>query len=920
MSEFYNHVETEEKWRRSWDRAGLYEAEVDWDRPKHYAVTMLPYPSGDLHIGHWYAMTPPDARARYMRMKGFNVLFPMGFDAFGLPAENAAVQRNMDPRKWTYSNIERMRVQMKTMGTMFDWRRETVSCDPKYYRWSQWFFKKLFEGGLAYRGEAMVNWSPTLQTVLANEQVIDGKDERTGQPVIQQMMEQWFFAITKYADELLDFEGIDWPEPIKRMQTNWIGRSEGARVRFGTVSEHTDPSTYLDGAADEIEVFTTRPDTLFGATFMVLSPEHPLVERLTAEDRRVKVTEYQAYASGRSELERSELTKDKTGVFTGGYAVNPANGERIPVWIADYVLMTYGTGAIMAVPGQDERDWEFAEKYDLPIVRTVQPSDGFEGNAYLGDGPAINSDFLDGLEIAEAKSKIIDWLEAEGHGDRAIQFRLRDWLIGRQRFWGSPMPMVHRSDGTIEAVPDDQLPVDLPHDVDFRPSGQSPLTYVDEFLNTTDVEGVAARRETDTLDTFMCSSWYQLRYMSPDYGAGPWDPEEAAYWLPVDTYTGGAEHAVMHLMYTRFFTKALRDLGLFDETAEVMRAHGRDPEGLFDEPMMQLRNQGQVLGGVRDGDIVAVEGELVEGRVVASVVTVVEDPAAGSGVVVGEIVRRTENVMQVKAPGAHDTVTVEIPEDASVEVSSIPGENDVTQLRQHLDVERMSKSRGNTVNPDELVQRYGADTVRTYVMFAFEWEKGGPWDSRGIAGAHRFIVDIWRLSQMDYGPGTIDEMATSHLRRQVHQSISKVGHDLEAFRWNTAVAALMKLRNTLWDANAASNVSSESWSEALDVLARLLAPIAPFASEELWQSLGNDDSVHLQPWPEVDQEAAEDETVTMVVQVNGKVRARFDVSVDITEEEAVALAKSSENVRRQIWDGEIRKVIGRHPRLINLVI
>ena len=908
MKEFYNHTETEAKWRESWEASGLYDAEVDWDKPKHYALTMLPYPSGDLHIGHWYAMTPADARARYKRMQGFNVLFPMGFDAFGLPAENAAVQRNMDPREWTYSNIERMRSQMKMMGTMIDWRRETISCDPEYYRWSQWFFKKLFEGGLAYRGNAMVNWSPTLQTVLANEQVIDGKDERTGQPVIQQMMEQWFFATTKYADEMLRFDDLDWPEPIKRMQTNWIGRSEGARIRFKT-----------DGG-DEIEVFTTRPDTLFGATFMVLSPEHPLVDALTTEDQRDAVADYQVYASSRSELERSELSKDKTGVFTGGYATNPANGEAIQVWIADYVLMTYGTGAIMAVPGQDERDWEFAEKYALPIVRTVQPTEGFEGDAFVGDGPAINSDFLDGLNIAGAKTAINDWLEEHGHGDRAIQFRLRDWLIGRQRFWGGPIPMVHRADGTIEAVPDGQLPVELPHNVDFRPTGQSPLTYVDEFLHTTDIEGEPAERETDTLDTFMCSSWYQMRYLSPGYNAGPWNPEDAAYWMPVDTYTGGAEHAVMHLMYTRFFTKALRDLGVFDETANAMRIHGRDPEGLFNEPMMQLRNQGQVLGGVRDGDIVAVEGAHVDERVIASAVTVVSDAAAASGVVVGEIMRRTENVMQVLAPGATDPVTVEIPESARVEIPTIPGENDVTQLRHHLDVERMSKSRGNTVNPDDLVERYGADTVRTYLMFAFEWEKGGPWDSRGIVGAYRFIVDVARMSESTYTAREVDEAASADLRRQVHQAITKVGSDMEAFRWNTAVAELMKLRNALNDAAANENVAGEAWDEALDVFARMLAPIAPFVTEELWHSLGNDESVHIQAWPEADADVAADDTVTMVVQVNGKVRAKFDVAVDISEEDAVALATSAENVQKHVGDGEIRKVIARPPNLINIVV
>ncbi len=573
MSERYDHKAIEPKWQQAWEASGLYHSNVDWDRPKHYALTMLPYPSGDLHIGHWYAMTPSDARARYMRMKGYNVLFPMGFDAFGLPAENAAIQRNIHPWKWTFENIERMRRQLKSMGAMFDWRREVISAKPEYYKWNQWFFKRFFEHALAYRGEALVNWSPTLQTVLANEQVIDGKDERTGQPVIQKVMEQWFLRITQYAEELLRYDGIDWPDPVKTMQTNWIGRSEGARIRFRT-----------DGG-DEIEVFTTRPDTVFGATFMVLAPEHPLVEVLTTEDRREPVESYREMAAGRSELERSDQTREKTGVFTGGYAINPVNGARLPVWIADYVLMTYGTGAIMAVPGQDERDWEFAEQHDLPIVRTVQPPPDFAGKAYLGDGPAINSDFLNGLTIEEAKARIVEWLEEHGHGERAVQYRLRDWLISRQRYWGTPIPVIYTEDG-IAAVTDDELPVELPEDVVFDASGRNPLTYHEGFLNTVDSQGRPARRETDTMDTFMCSSWYWFRYLSPRYPDAAFDPEEGAYWLPVDIYTGGAEHAVLHLMYARFFVKALRDLGIFDETAAVMKEHGRDPAAAFDEPFL----------------------------------------------------------------------------------------------------------------------------------------------------------------------------------------------------------------------------------------------------------------------------------------------------------------------------------------------
>ena len=903
----------EARWRQVWDDTGIYRSSVDWGRPKHYALTMLPYPSGDLHIGHWYAMTPSDARARYMRMKGYNVLFPMGFDAFGLPAENAAVQANIHPWKWTYANIERMRGQLRSMGTMIDWEREAVSCTPEYYRWTEWFFSRLYEAGLAYRGEALVNWSPTLQTVLANEQVIDGRDERTGQPVVQRMMEQWFFRITDYAEELLDFGGLDWPEPVKAMQTNWIGRSVGARVRFP-----------VDGA-EPIEVFTTRPDTLHGATFMVLSPEHPLVDVLTTAGQAEAVASYRAEAARRSELQRTDLTRDKHGVFTGGYATNPVTGNDIPVWIADYVLMSYGTGAIMAVPGEDDRDWEFAARYGLPVVRTVQPPEDFEGDAYEGDGPSINSDFLDGLHIAEAKEAMIGWLEANGHGERAVQYRLRDWLISRQRYWGSPIPVVYRSDGTAELVPDDALPVELPEDVEFMPTGRSPLVSHNPFLRTVDSVGRPAKRETDTMDTFMCSSWYQLRYLSPDCDFAPFDPEEAAYWLPVDTYTGGAEHAVMHLMYTRFFTKALRDMGCFDETSAAMKAHGRDPEGLFDEPMVMLRNQGQVLGEERQGDRVLVAGRQEGDRMVADSVLVIGDSAPSRGTdgldhLVGEIVSRTERVLVVGPPDGADPVTVEVAEDATVEIPSIPGTNSVTQLRHRLDVQRMSKSRGNVVNPDDLVERFGADTVRTYLMFAFEWEKGGPWDSRGMRGAQRFIVDVWRLGRAGYRAGQEDHGASAGLRRRAHQAIIKVGKDLESFSWNTAVAELMKLRNAINEALVNRNVTPEAWREALSILVLLLAPIAPHVTEEVWRRLGNRTSVHVQPWPEADLEVAADETVTMVVQVNGKVRARLEAPVDISADAALEMALSHHNVGLHIGGKPLRRVIDRRPRLLSIVV
>jgi leucyl-tRNA synthetase len=915
MAQEYDHKEIEPRWQQTWEADGLYEAEVDWDRPKHYAVTMLPYPSGDLHIGHWYAMTPSDTRARYMRMKGFNVLFPMGFDAFGLPAENAAVQRNIDPNIWTHDNMDRMRSQLRSMGNMFDWRREVYSCDPDYYKWSQWFFKKMYEHGLAYRGEAMVNWSETLQTVLANEQVIDGKDERTGQPVVQRLMEQWFFAMTKYADELLEFDGIDWPENIRTMQTNWIGRSEGALVTFTS-------------AAGDIDVFTTRPDTLWGATFMVLAPEHDLVEGLTSDEQRAEVNTYVAAAARRTELERMEEAKEKTRVFTGGHATNPVNGEQVPVWIADYVLSSYGTGAIMAVPAHDQRDFEFARQFGLKITPVIHP-EGQEPlteesmtESYVGLGVMIASGPIDGVETNLEKGRknpsvaaAIDWLEANDAGEESVNYRLRDWIIGRQRYWGSPIPIIHRQDGTMEAVADEDLPVILPEGVDFVPTGRSPLTYHEPFLHTVDSEGQPAKRETDTLDTFMCSSWYWFRYLSPHLDTAAFGPEEAAYWLPVDTYTGGTEHAVMHLLYARFFIKAMRDMGLFDDTVAVMEQHGRSGDEVLHEPFLQLRNQGQVLGAERIGDHIAASGEWRDGVLIASSVIAAPD---ASGDLVGELWARTERALQVKTDD--DLVLVEVAPGATVDIATIPGENDVNQLKHHLDVERMSKSRGNVVNPDDLVRENGADTVRTYLMFAFDWEKGGPWDPRGITGSRRFIEDVWRLGTTDYAAVDVDAKVDQDLRRRTHKTIAKVGSDLHDFKWNTAVAALMTLRNDTLAALREGNVSDATFAEAVDAGLKLLAPIAPHITEELWHLRGNTESVHTQAWPEFDADAARDETVTMVIQVNGKVRDRIEVDAEITAEDAEAAALASERIANWLEQGEVRKVITREPKLVNIVV
>ena len=559
MAEKYTPAEIEPKWQQKWEADGLYHADIDLRRPKHYALTMLPYPSGDLHIGHWYAMTPSDAHARYMRMCGFNVMFPMGFDAFGLPAENAAIQRNIHPKKWTYANIELMRKQMRSMGNMFDWRRETVSSDPEYYRWTQWFFQQLHKKGLAYRKMAAVDWCPKDNTTLAREQVVGEKRvcERCGTPVIKKNLEQWFFRITNYADELLRFDGIDWPGQIQTLQTNWIGRSEGANVTFKTEG------------GEEFTIFTTRPDTLWGATFMVLAPEHPLVAKVTTQDKEAAVEAYVAEATRRTDIERESTEGEKSGVFTGGYAINPVNAERVPIWVADYVLMTYGTGAIMGVPAHDERDFAFARQFGLEVRLVIQPSDmeTLDGakmtEAAAHHGVMVNSGPLTGTDADQAVKKTIQYLEKNKLGKGALGYRIRDWLISRQRYWGAPIPMVYCKTCGEQPVPQDQLPVLLPDDIEWKPTGESPLKLHPTWKQTTCPNcNEPAERDTDTMDTFMCSSWYFLRYLSPRYDKAPFDPKEYNYWMPVDVYTGGAEHAVMHLLYVRFFWKALRDIGV----------------------------------------------------------------------------------------------------------------------------------------------------------------------------------------------------------------------------------------------------------------------------------------------------------------------------------------------------------------------
>jgi len=943
MTDQYVPQEIEPKWQKRWEKDQLYRSVIDHSRPKHYALTMLPYPSGDLHIGHWYAMAPSDVRARYMRMRGYNVLFPMGFDAFGLPAENAAIQRGIHPYTWTMGNVDKMRQQLRSMGAMFDWEREAVSCLPGYYRWTEWFFLKLYDMDLAYRKKSPVDFCPNCNTTLAREQVW-GEDrhcERCGTAVIKKELAQWFWRITDYVDELLDFSKIDWPERVVTMQTNWIGRSEGADVTF--LTEHGDPMV----------VFTTRPDTLWGATFMVLAPEHPLVDKLTTPEHREEVEAYKRQAARQSEIERMSTEKEKTGVFIGAYAINPVNGDRIPIWIADYVMMTYGTGAIMAVPAHDERDFEFALKFGLPIIPVIDRPDGVvksfalqgtmkdgfaealtkagipfekedgkqDGSLYItmdvaqadryvelaqeyvkpgswtevvgarwafvfADevmpfdgveseqrilarckalepdvqdkrtvmemlwevefyrdvlfhheyGRMINSQAFSGTPGDVAVQKVTEWLEEQGAGEFAVNYRIRDWLISRQRYWGAPIPMVYCDACGIVPVPYEDLPVLLPEDAEFLPTGESPLKYHEGFLHTTCPQcGSAATRETDTMDTFACSSWYNYAYVSPYYKEGeparadssPIDPEEAEYWLPVDVYTGGIEHATMHLIYTRFFTKAMRDMGVVD----------------FDEPMLVLRNQGIILGE---------------------------------------------------------------------------------------DSEKMSKSRGNVIAPDDLVARYGADTVRGYLMFGWRWDQGGPWDSHGIEGVARWLPRVWNLvlepspssppAGGTEGGRAPTEEEIADLRRWTHKTIRRVTDDMEAFTFNTIIAGLMEFTNALQKAKGTPVYGTEAWGEAIETLLLLLAPCCPHIAEELWARTGRPYSIHQQSWPEFDPDLAAEEVITLVVQINGKLRARLEVPADIGEEAAKDLALADENVQRHTEGREIRKIIYVPGRLVNIVL
>jgi len=814
----YNPQEIEKKWQQKWAEDRLYEVSEDDPRPKFYALTMFPYTSGDLHIGHWYAMAPSDVHARFKRMQGYNVLHPMGFDAFGLPAENAAIERGIHPFTWTMQNVDNMRRQLRSMGAIYDWSREVVTCLPEYYKWTQWLFLKLYEAGLAYRGKAPVNWCPRCQTVLANEQVVSGGFcERCGTAVSRRDLEQWFFRITKYADELMEYNGIDWPERIKIMQRNWVGKSHGTEISFALDHSGVEEK--------ELRVFTTRPDTTFGVTFMVLAPEHPLVTVLTTPDKRAEVEDYIAQSRSLSEIERLSTEKEKDGVFIGAYVINRLNGEKVPIWIADYVLLGYGTGAVMGVPAHDERDFAFAKKYNLPIRVVIAPPE-WKGEeleeAYTEPGVMVNSAQFNGLPSEQGVEAVSAFLEEKDWGKRAITYRLRDWLISRQRYWGAPIPMIYCEKCGIVPVPEKDLPVLLPEDAEFRPTGESPLKYHEQFVNTTCPRCSApAKRETDTMDTFMCSNWYFLRYTSPNCDTAVFDADKVKYWLPVDLYTGGAEHAVMHLLYARFFAKAIRDLGLVD----------------FDEPFSRLFNQGIIIA----------------------------------------------------------------------------------------EKQKMSKSRGNVITPDEYVAEVGADAVRAYLMFVAPWEQGGEWNDSGISGISRWLNRVWNLvlggySQDEKVSPDARQKAERELSRVTHQTIRKVTNDLERIRLNTMIAALMEFTNYLVRVKETGSVTPSAWEEAMKTLMLLLAPTAPHLAEELWQRTGHDYSIHNRSWPDWNEEIAKDEEITLVVQVNGKLRDRIAVPASITETEALWLAEESHKVEGYLKGKDIIKKVYIQGKLVNLVV
>jgi leucyl-tRNA synthetase len=810
----YAPNEIDKKWQTKWHQDGTYKTHPNTDAPKWYELAMYPYPSGDLHIGHWYAMAPADAHARYKRMQGFNVLHPMGFDSFGLPAENAAIKRQIHPHEWTMGNIERMRGQLQSIGAIYDWDREIICSLPEYYTWNQWLFTQFFKEGLAYKANASANWCSSCNTVLANEQVVNGACERCETIVYKRDLNQWFLSITKYAEELLVMDDLDWPEKIKLMQKNWIGKSEGVTVDFDI--------SHLELNIGKLSTFTTRVDTLYGVTFIVLAPEHPLVRQLTTAAEIPVVEEYIEAARRKTDIDRLSADDKKTGVFLGSYCSNPLTGESVPIFIGDYVLASYGTGVVMGVPAHDQRDFEFATTYNLPIKLVIAENDSITETstlnyAWTGSGKLVNSGKFTGLLNSEATNAIATALELVKKGSSSTSYRIRDWLVSRQRYWGTPIPIVHCSLCGPVAVPENELPVLLPEDAEFLPTGESPLEQHPTFKQTTCPSCKnPAERETDTLDTFFDSSWYFLRYTDPTNTTAPFDSTQVNTWCPVDQYTGGAEHAVMHLLYARFFTKVLRDLGLVK----------------FGEPFTRLFNQGTII----------------------------------------------------------------------------------------LNQQKMSKSRGNVVSPDEYVSQFGADVVRTYLMFLGPWDQGGEWNDSGLNGVVRWFNRLWDLTMLDTQTLTSTKDTDDiEFQRLVHKTVKKVLDDTENFKFNTALATLMALTNEMaihWGNNSVRRVT---WSDCITKLLLMLAPIAPHLSEELWEKTGHLESVHNQSLPSWDSDLAYDQTMTLVIQLNGKVRDRITTPIDISQSDAEEIALTSDRIRQHLKNHEIQKIIFVPGRLINVV-
>ncbi|ENU1872334.1 leucine--tRNA ligase [Staphylococcus aureus] len=800
----YNHNQIEKKWQDYWDENKTFKTNDNLGQKKFYALDMFPYPSGaGLHVGHPEGYTATDIISRYKRMQGYNVLHPMGWDAFGLPAEQYALDTGNDPREFTKKNIQTFKRQIKELGFSYDWDREVNTTDPEYYKWTQWIFIQLYNKGLAYVDEVAVNWCPALGTVLSNEEVIDGVSERGGHPVYRKPMKQWVLKITEYADQLLaDLDDLDWPESLKDMQRNWIGRSEGAKVSFD-----------VDNTEGKVEVFTTRPDTIYGASFLVLSPEHALVNSITTDEYKEKVKAYQTEASKKSDLERTDLAKDKSGVFTGAYATNPLSGEKVQIWIADYVLSTYGTGAIMAVPAHDDRDYEFAKKFDLPIIEVIEGGN-VEEAAYTGEGKHINSGELDRLENEAAITKAIQLLEQKGAGEKKVNYKLRDWLFSRQRYWGEPIPVIHWEDGTMTTVPEEELPLLLPETDEIKPSGtgESPLANIDSFVNVVDEKtGMKGRRETNTMPQWAGSCWYYLRYIDPKNENMLADPEKLKHWLPVDLYIGGVEHAVLHLLYARFWHKVLYDLAIVPTK----------------EPFQKLFNQGMILG---------------EGN------------------------------------------------------------------------EKMSKSKGNVINPDDIVQSHGADTLRLYEMFMGPLDAAIAWSEKGLDGSRRFLDRVWRLMVNEDGTLSSKIVTTNNksLDKVYNQTVKKVTEDFETLGFNTAISQLMVFINECYKVD-------EVYKPYIEGFVKMLAPIAPHIGEELWSKLGHEESITYQPWPTYDEALLVDDEVEIVVQVNGKLRAKIKIAKDTSKEEMQEIALSNDNVKASIEGKDIMKVIAVPQKLVNIV-